>query len=73
MKQDVVYYVDDYFKKNTYYLAYKYALEPINVKKMWSLADGEKVKPPLYKKGLGKPKISKKKITNERDISSQKL
>jgi len=61
MKQDVVDYVDDYFKENAYYLAYKYALYPINGKKIWPVADGEKVKPLLYKKGLGKPKISRKK------------
>jgi len=37
-----------------------------------AITEGEKLKPPPYKNGLGRPKISRNNIVDERENTSRK-
>ncbi|XP_073112172.1 uncharacterized protein [Elaeis guineensis] len=73
MKQDIDTYVDDYYKKKTYLMAYQYALQPLNGQQMWPQENIEIILPPTIKKMPGRPKKSKRKDKDEIANSSNKL
>ncbi|XP_058749184.1 uncharacterized protein LOC131622171 [Vicia villosa] len=59
-------YIPGYYKKSRYMSVYKHVIYPINGSNLWVRTQYPYVKPPKYKKMLGRPK--KKRNIKQRDI-----
>ncbi|KAI5401119.1 hypothetical protein KIW84_065818 [Lathyrus oleraceus] len=58
-------FVYDYYSKDTYEKCYGYNISPINGLDMWPEVDMEKMLPPSYKRGPGRPKKLRRREPDE--------
>jgi hypothetical protein len=58
-------FVDDYYSKDTYEKCYGYNVSPINGQDMCPEVDMEKMLPPSYKRGPGRPKKLRRREPDE--------
>ncbi|XP_050219968.1 uncharacterized protein LOC126670310 [Mercurialis annua] len=65
MRYNVVDYVDDWYKKEKYKLAYEFCLQPINGCRMWPKVGGSSILPPPYRKMPGRPKKNRRRDPDE--------
>ena len=66
MKLDATKFIDVTYKKEMYLQAYSCAIKPLNGKSIWPSINDSPVTHPKFRKMLGRPKIKRKKATEER-------
>ncbi|XP_050227587.1 uncharacterized protein LOC126677148 [Mercurialis annua] len=65
MRHNVVDYVDDCNKREQYFKAYEFSIQPINGSNMWPEVSGYPIIPPPHRKMPGRPKKKRKRDADE--------
>ncbi|XP_016199919.1 uncharacterized protein LOC107640929 [Arachis ipaensis] len=62
---DVKNYVNKCYKKETYMDCYQHVIYPVNGPNLWGWTQNDDVLPPVFRKPIGRPKLSKNKDGDE--------
>ncbi|RYR50311.1 hypothetical protein Ahy_A07g036903 [Arachis hypogaea] len=63
--QDVKNYVNKCYKKETYVDCYQHVIYPVNGPNLWDRTQNNDVLPPVFRKPIGHPKLSRNKASDE--------
>ena len=69
---DLEEFVHSYYSKETYKSCYSYMISPINGQDKWPKTNDQKILPPAYKRGAGRPKKLRRREPDE-DRNPHKL
>ncbi|RYR28066.1 hypothetical protein Ahy_B01g052167 [Arachis hypogaea] len=62
---DVKNYVNKCYRKETYVDCYQHVIYPLNGPNLWSRTENDDVLPPVFRKPIGLPKLSRNKTSDE--------
>ncbi|RYR28220.1 hypothetical protein Ahy_B01g052341 [Arachis hypogaea] len=65
MGLDVKDYVNKCYKKETYVDCYQHVIYPVNGPNLWARTENDDVLPPVFRKPIGRPKLSRNKTGDE--------